>query len=315
MSNIVTEPSQLAKVIGKGKSTIACCQNCGLSQLRVKWCPNEQYFWAINVSCLLCSNKWTICNVCSSLRVQLTGYAVRRHHTSKHLKPAPFPVTDVNCSQSTGCAVSVKPASPTVFETNDNMFDCSSVSGGVASCNYIDFGNDGSNFFFHDEKSGSGPGGGAAAIVKHSLTRSDVTMGNVHPTDVSFHMSTAQFVQDLTHNERCKFANVMSQTMTVFVGDHPNSTDKIDGLEFIPSQIPNSFQFIDRTYVRGKYAILQNLPHPSVIKVKDHSYVSLVDIVAHVLAFSTNIRCVSQGDVNALSEDGQVTVITTSPAV
>jgi hypothetical protein len=135
MSNIVTEPSQLAKVIGKGKSTIACCQNCGLSQLRVKWCPNEQYFWAINVSCLLCSNKWTICNV------------------------------------------------------------------------------------------------------------------------------------------------------------------------------------IDRTYVRGKYAILQNLPHPSVIKVKDHSYVSLVDIVAHVLAFSTNIRCVSQGDVNALSEDGQVTVITTSPVV
>ncbi len=112
MSNIVTEPSQLAKVIGKGKSTIACCQNCGLSQLRVKWCPNEQYFWAINVSCLLCSNKWTICNVCSSLRVQLTGYAVRRHHTLKHLKPAPFPVTDVNCSQSTGCAVSVKPASP-----------------------------------------------------------------------------------------------------------------------------------------------------------------------------------------------------------
>jgi hypothetical protein len=150
--------------------------------------------------------------------------------------------------------------------------------------------------------------------VKRSLTGSDLALGNVHPMHVSFHMSIAQFVQELTRNERSKFADIMSQSMMVLVGDNQN-VDTIFNSDYIPSQIPNTFHFIDQTYVRGKYAILPNLPHPTVRRVVNHSYVSLVDIVAHVLAFSTNIRCLSHNDVELLSWNGDVTQLTESEAV
>ncbi len=307
MANVITEPSVLAKVIGKGKPNIAYCSSCGISQLNVQWCSHLHYSWAINLSCVLCSNKWTICTLCSSLRVQLIGYAVARHHRSKHAAVE---------KHTAGCGISsIQPASPQLFEVEEDMLDFNSVSYVGENYGYIDFGNGLSNFFFHYEKMGKTAGGGATALVKRALMSSDVAMGNVHPTHVSFHMSIAQFVQDLTRNERSKFANIMSQSMTVLVGDNTN-VDTNCSLEYIPSQLPNTFHFIDRTYVRGKYAILPNLPHPTVRKVNNHSYVSLVDIVAHVLGFSSNIRCVSRGDVELLSRGGgDVTSIIESNAV
>jgi hypothetical protein len=93
-------------------------------------------------------------------------------------------------------------------------------------------------------------------------------------------MSVAPFVQDLSCKEQYHFVNIMSQTMRVLVGescskDYLPNMDKDYSSKFIPS----------------------NSKYPSMKKVNDHACVSLVDIVAHLLAFSDDIPCVSQSDI------------------
>jgi hypothetical protein len=66
---------------------------------------------------------------------------------------------------------------------------------------------------------------------------------------------------------------------------------------YLPSQLPTNYNFIDRTYIRGKYALLQCLPYPSVKKVVDHGYVSGKDNVSHLLAFSSKYRCMMTSDI------------------
>jgi hypothetical protein len=145
MANVITEPSALLKVIGKGKPNIAYCSNCGVSQLNVQWCRDQQYSWAINLSCLLCSTKWTICTLCSSLRVPLLRYAIGRHHRTKHPGNPQPPVNDV--IETPGCGVSIQRTSPCSVGMDEVIVDCSTVLHLGGELSYIDFGNAGSNFF------------------------------------------------------------------------------------------------------------------------------------------------------------------------
>ncbi len=63
--------------------------------------------------------------------------------------------------------------------------------------------------------------------------------------------------------------------------------------------------FIDNVYIRGKNSLLQNLPLPLVEVIDNHAYVSLRDIVAHVLSFSTmnnymSTNTTTGGDVDTI---------------
>jgi hypothetical protein len=63
---------------------------------------------------------------------------------------------------------------------------------------------------------------------------------------------------------------------------------------YLPSQLPMNY---NRTYICGKYALLQCLPYPTVKKVLDHGYVSAKDIISHLLAFSSEYRCIVTSDL------------------
>jgi hypothetical protein len=65
----------------------------------------------------------------------------------------------------------------------------------------MEFGNECSNTFFHHEFTSEMPGGGATALVKRSLTGSELSFCQVHPSDVSFHMSASKFVHDLSRKD------------------------------------------------------------------------------------------------------------------
>jgi hypothetical protein len=72
--------------------------------------------------------------------------------------------------------------------------------------------------------------------------------------------------------------------------------------------------FIDNVYIRGKNSLLQNLPLPLVEVIDNHAYVSLRDIVAHVLSFSTKYNCMSTntttgGDVDTIYKSNRMALI------
>ncbi len=102
-----------------------------------------------------------------------------------------------------------------------------------------------STLFFEGEASSVQSDAGATALVTRALTSTDYSLHSVNPRDVCYHMKVAYFVKELTHNEKIQFADD-------FTPKH----------EFIKSRLPTSFNFIEKTYIRGKYATLGNVTCP-----------------------------------------------------
>jgi hypothetical protein len=155
-------------------------------------------------------------------------------------------------------------------------------------------------FFKHDIQNAIG-GGGASALVTRAITGTDDSPIVVHPKDVNFHVSICKFVRMLSRSEQVAFAEIISLSEDVVKDRYCRDKDATVSSNlkdlYLPSQLPTNYNFIDRTYIRGKYALLQCLPYPSVKKVVDHGYVSGKDNVSHLLAFSSKYRCMMTSDI------------------
>jgi hypothetical protein len=83
-SGIVTNIQQLSEVSGNAKLILLYCTTCGVSNLNLKWSSSYSFLWALVLCCNICGCNWTVCTVCQSIRSQLSGYMVKRHHNLKH---------------------------------------------------------------------------------------------------------------------------------------------------------------------------------------------------------------------------------------
>ena len=62
----------------------------------------------------------------------------------------------------------------------------------------------------------------------------------------------------------------------------------------IPKVLPCSSQLMRSLYMKGKNAILPNLPRPSVRLIDEHAYVSLYDCVADLLRHGLDVQHISE---------------------
>ncbi len=63
------------------------------------------------------------------------------------------------------------------------------------------------------------------------------------------------------------------------------------------TRLPTSMRDIRNLYVRGKHAIIPNLPRPPVSLVADHGYVCLKDCVADLLGHGIGVDSIDGGTV------------------
>jgi hypothetical protein len=190
------------------------------------------------------------------------------------------------------CKVSDQHISTMVLMKDSNMLNLLSS---------LSFGNPSSDFFFkHDIWNWAG-GGRAKALVTRAITGIDDSSTVVHPKDVNFHVSICKFVRLLSRSEQVAFAEIISLSEDVVKDRYCRDKDATVSSNlkdpYLPSQLPKNYTFIDWTYIHGKYALLQCLPYPSVKKVMDHGYVSVKDIVSHLLSFSSKRRCMVTSDL------------------
>jgi hypothetical protein len=82
--NIITDVASLENLCGNARFQCIVCSGCGPDQVNIKWSKNKRFPWAIDLCCLNCNKSWSICQLCSSLRSQLTGYMLSRHNRTKH---------------------------------------------------------------------------------------------------------------------------------------------------------------------------------------------------------------------------------------
>ncbi len=174
--------------------------------------------------------------------------------------------------------------------------------------------------FFQEEASSDKLRGGAAALVSRALTNTDYSLHLVNPRDAYCHMKVANFVLDLTHNQRIQFAELIK--LTCNISSNNNSDVSIDGFtcnnEIIKSSLPSTFNFIENTYIRGKYSILDNIPYPVVHNVEGRGYVSLLNIIFHLLSSSNKYTAAHIKDYVTEACEGVgvvVTVLSQSRAV
>jgi hypothetical protein len=173
-----------------------------------------------------------------------------------------FEVVDSSVEE---CIVSDQPISTMVLMKDSEMTNLLSL---------LSFGNPSSNFFFkHDIWNGTGGGGGGASAL---VTRARL----------------------LSRSEQVAFAKIISLSQDVVNERYCRDKDATlsSNLKdpYLPSQLPMNY---NRTYICGKYTLLQCLRYPTVKKVLDHGYVSVKDIISHLLAFSSEYRCIITSDL------------------
>jgi hypothetical protein len=139
--------------------------------------------------------------------------------------------------------------------------------------NIISYGNSVScNFFDYDKKCF---GGGSTYLISRAITETPVLVSHViHPQEICYHMMIGNFVNNLTRSQRNDFAQIISHTAELA------SIPKCDSPKFLQPSLPTSALFIDGVYMRGKFALLPNVPHPTVRVIDNHGYVSILDCVA-----------------------------------
>lgn len=137
-------------------------------------------------------------------------------------------------------------------------------------------------FYFQNQHFGSL---GAAYLVGNSMFHDAESAKNIEKDEVAMHLNVASLVCTLTRSQRDQLAVILDQVTTAAVNQFSaEASEKVWS-----TKIPRTPGDIRNLYVRGKFAILPNLPRPPVLIVGDHGYVSLKDCVADLLGHGLEV--------------------------
>jgi hypothetical protein len=145
---------------------------------------------------------------------------------------------------------------------------------------------------------------GAAALVSNSQFEVTTAADHIPSSEVDMHMHIASLVSSLTRKQREDLATVLYEAVNTTI-----ARQGVSSLGNNPewrTKIPTCMKEIRNFYVRGKNAILPNLPKPSVTVISNHAYVSLKDCVADILGHGLDLDIIMSDDqinyVSLLSE-------------
>lgn len=137
------------------------------------------------------------------------------------------------------------------------------------------FGNEASRSFFRNEHIA---GTGISNMVTNSMPLGYRRSGAMADEILNHQLALTSFAWKLSRSERREFSALLkSQEVIVTKQCHNNNKQSL----FVPSTEAD----LRRIYVGdGVNSIASNLPHPPVCKLQNHAYISLHEIISHVLA-------------------------------
>jgi hypothetical protein len=138
----------------------------------------------------------------------------------------------------------------------------------------IDYSSDRNTSYFQaqHESTGSGP----KYLVSQSQFHNTSVHQHVDDLEVDLHVDISSLVSTLTSGQRSKLASVLNRTVLVIKKQQRSGIVS----PCWRTTVPRSPAEMRRFYVKGKYAVLPNLPRPDVCMLRDHATVSLIDCVA-----------------------------------
>jgi hypothetical protein len=130
---------------------------------------------------------------------------------------------------------------------------------------------------------------GSAFLVGQSQFKLTNVVKELCQDEVDMHHSIAGLVSTLTTGQQCMLGKVIKAITSV-------SERHVRGKKretLWRTRLPTSGVDIHKLYVRGKHAILPNLPRPKVQMVGSHAYVSLRDCIADLLGHGCSVDCIT----------------------
>jgi hypothetical protein len=282
---------ELRTATGCAKWTLLYCPSCAPRKLASSYHSHDSYRWAVTLSCNSCMTSWAVCTECSSARQHYVEWAQLRRHASRKKHEASFGLHQIKRNQNFTHRVLTgtkeKHASPTAIDTFDEipnaMIDDINDSDilTVSERPTFAFSTQNSTRYFERDHDG---GLGNASLVAFSQFRLARQANHLDKAEVSVHVKIASLVSTLTVGQQKKFSQILADIDEVknSAGDH--CVSDVHAESVWKTKFPTSVNDIRSFYLKGKYAMLPNLPRPSVHEVSNHAYVSLKDCVADILA-------------------------------
>ena len=287
---------ELRTATGSAKWSLLYCPSCLPRKLASSYHCHESYRWALTLSCNSCMASWAVCTECSSPRQHYVEWAQLRRHASrkKHEASIGRHRRKHNRNHTDGILSETNEAvdTPTAMEDADEK-NCSMMDDNESSCDEptFAFSTQHSSRYFEMNHDG---GLGNASLVAFSQFHLARQANNLEKTEVSVHVKIASLVSTLTVGQQRKFAEILGEIDEVKNSPTRHCVSDVPTGSLWNTKFPTSVNDIRSLYLKGKYAMLPNLPRPSIQEVSNHAYVSLRDCVADLLAHGLkidNINC------------------------
>jgi hypothetical protein len=109
------------------------------------------------------------------------------------------------------------------------------------------------------------------------------SLTSVSSSESVFQMKISLFVKDLTFTQQKLFSDIMFQLSQMNAHTHSQLSTNSDNNLTMKCSLPTNVNNLRRIYLDGRFSINSNLPRPSSIMLRNHSYVSIKEIIADFL--------------------------------
>lgn len=244
---------------------ILYCPKCYPSKLASSGSPGLSFSWEFSLLCSHCNASWTICRECAVQKKHMfTFNATSTHHYRRHYK-----------KHSIEKSLIAKP--------KRHRMDCLALP----EISLPNFNGEFNNKYFKIEND---LGLGSAFLVGQSQFKLSNVVKELSKDEVDMHHNIAGLVCTLTKGQQYMLGKIIQDISSVI---ERNFREKKREKPW-KTRLPTTGADIRKLYVRGKHALLPNLPRPKVQMVGSHAYVSLTDCIADLLGHGCSVDCVKQ---------------------
>ena len=293
------------------------CGNAAVALLVCEGCDDPagkcsaymKYPWAMKLTCRRCDTYWIVCVECGEMRKRLTTQTMISRHRARHSTLKKRKLANITglhgdedgLDQEEGEESGQQGNGTAENQLNQVITDLSGLD--------FQFEREASRNFFEREVNGRG----TEALVSLATKQEFDPNNNMDSEEQAMHIQLANLVSRISRGDREALAGVLEKVGTCMkksLLQSGRSSVHSGQLSMDPTvygqsrmqcgssqhsarhtPIPTTPQMIRSIYVKGKYALLPNLPHPDVRNVMNHAYVSLTECIRDFLANGYDTEC------------------------
>jgi hypothetical protein len=295
MTSNSNQHEEVKKLTGNALTSMLLCPKCIQTTLPNVGdvSNNNEFSWAVTIKCSVCGCQWNVCKECKNSRKPMLDKKSLYHHNYKHKQATEFESKNKRFKS----APSLDDTGVTLDESSKSIERKCLLGENPAFDHFR--GENNKNYFKMQHKGNHG----AAYLVGLSNFKLPNVFENVHPKEVSMHLHIAALACTLTRGQRSQLAAVCDHVADAAVRQHSSKQKAWE------TKIPTSAAAMRSIYVKGKSALLPNLPRPSVTVVDDHAYMSLKDCVADLLGHGYELDSIEPSVEFSHNPEGAISLI------